>query len=446
MSLRISFHRLADLSPLERSNLLKRTESDLAPFLEKVKPIIEAVRVEGDTALAGFALQFDKAPVNPDQLAATPEDFALARTLLDREVAEAITYAATNIRKFHELQKPSPSWTAEISPGVFAGDRTLPIPSVACYIPRGKGAFPSSVMMTCIPATVAGVADICIITPPGPDGNFDAATLVAAEAAGVTKVYKAGGAQGIAAVAYGTRTISKYTKVVGPGSPWVVAAKRLLSDVIDTGTPAGPSESIIFADATTDGRLAALDLLIEAEHGDDSSAFIVTTSEDVANAARSAIPEYWKRMGAQRVAFTQAVLSSTRGGILLARDTDEAMDFINDYAPEHLQILSKSPRQYLDFVKNAGEILLGEYTPSTLANFVIGPSHVLPTGGWAKTFSALSVHDFMKRTSVAEVTSEAYPEQAKYARIIAAYEGFDAHANAVSDLRKIVNGKMDKLA
>lgn len=435
----ISYHRLADLPPAERAKLLRRTESDLAPYLEKVRPIIEAVRVEGDAALLRFARQFDKAEVRA--IAATPEDFQRARRRLEPDVAEAIAYAAANIRKFHELQKPELSWMKEISPGVFAGDRTLPIPSVACYIPRGKGAFPSSVMMTCIPATVAGVPDICIITPPGPDGRIDDATLAAAEAAGVSKVYKAGGAQGIAAVAYGTQTIARYAKVVGPGSPWVVAAKRLLSDLIDTGTPAGPSESIIFADHTTNGRLAALDLLIEAEHGDDSSAFIVTTSEEVAKGALAAFPDYWKHMSAQRVAFTQAVLTSSRGGILLARDTAEAMAFINDYAPEHLQILSKEPRPYLDLVKNAGEILLGEHTPSTLANFVVGPSHVLPTGGWAKTYSALSVHDFMKRSSVAEVTRAGYADQAKHAAVIARYEGFDAHANAVSALRaKLLNG------
>jgi histidinol dehydrogenase len=295
-------------------------------------------------------------------------------------------------------------------------------------------------MMIGIPAMVAGVGNICIITPPGPDGHIDAATLVAAQAAGIMKVYKAGGAQGIAAVAYGTQTVPKCAKVAGPGSPWVVAAKRLLSDIIDTGTPAGPSETIVFADDTVDGRLAALDLLIEAEHGPDSGAFLVTTSRDVADAALKAIPEYWNQMSPQRVEFTQAVLGSSRGGIVIARDTYEAMDFINDYAPEHLEILSREPFAYLGQVKNAGEILLGEHTPTTLGNFVIGPSHVLPTGGWARTFSALSVHDFMKRTSVAYVTRAGYPELASNARIIATYEGFDAHANAVSEMRTRILG------
>ena len=435
MTAPINLYRLDELTPEQRATLLRRSESDLTPFLDKVRPVIEAVKAEGDEALARYARLFDKSPVTADAIAATPAEFARARAAISTDLLAAIDYAAANIRRFHEFQKPEEMWMKEIRPGVLAGERVTPIPSVACYVPRGKGAFPSSVLMTSIPASVAGVEDICIITPPGPDGSIDAATLVAAEASGVSKVYKAGGAQGVAAVAFGTRTISKYAKVVGPGSLWVVAAKRLVSDIIDTGAPAGPSETIVFADATTDGGLAALDLLIEAEHGDDSGAFLVTTSEELAAAARAAIPEYWKHMGPQRVGYTQAVLGSTRGGILVARDAPEAFAFINDYAPEHLQILAKAPRNYLPLVRNAGEVLLGEATPSTLANFVIGPSHVLPTGGWAKTFSALSVYDFLKRTSVAEVSPGAYAELARHARTIATYEGFDAHANAVSALR-----------
>ena len=432
----VNLFHLAKLSASERATLLRRSESNLTSFIEKVRPIIAAVRAEGDEALARFARQFDKAPVTANAIAATPDDFARASTRLSPELLEAIAFAAANIRKFHEMQKPEEMWMKEVRPGVLAGERVTAILSVACYIPRGKGSFPSSVMMTCIPASVAGVEDICIITPPGPDGSIDAATLVAAEVAGVSKVYKAGGAQGVAAVAYGTQTIGRYAKVVGPGSLWVIAAKRLVADVIDTGAPAGPSETIVFADATTDGALAALDLLIEAEHGEDSGAFLVTTSEQVARDALAALPAYWQHMGEKRVGFTQAVLASTRGGVVIARDDAEAFAFINDYAPEHLQILSKDPRRYLPMVKNAGEVLLGETTPSTLANFVVGPSHVLPTGGWAKTCSALSVHDFMKRTSLAEVSPAAYAELAKHAKVIAEYEGFDAHANAVSDLRK----------
>lgn len=431
----ISFHDLSLLTAAQRGELLKRTEANLADFTDRVRPIIEAVRQEGDEALARFAREFDKAPVNADNLQATEADFDRAFSEVDRKVIAAIEFASESIRRFHEDQKPEEMWLHEVRPGAFAGDRFRPIPSVACYVPRGKGAFPSVVMMTTIPAVVAGVQEICIVTPPGPNGQIDAATLVAAKSAGVKTVYKCGGAQAVAAVAYGTRTVKKCAKIVGPGSPWVVAAKRLLAGIIDPGTPAGPSESIIFADGTVDGGLAALDLLIEAEHGPDSSAYLVTSSRKVAEEARAALPEFWRRMGAQRVEFSSAVLCGPRGGIVLAPSIEAAVDFVNDYAPEHLEILSTEPFAHLGRIQNAGEILLGPHTPVTLGNFVLGPNAVLPTNGAARTASPLSVFDFMKRTSIGYVTAAGYPQLAQHARVLATYEGFDAHANAVSELR-----------
>jgi histidinol dehydrogenase len=431
----VNFHELAQLSAAERRRLTTRTEADLSRFEEKVRPIIAAVKEEGDAAVARFAREFDKAPVEAGELAATPADFDAARQAIDPKVRDAMEFAAYSIRRFHEDQKPHEMWLHEIRPGAYAGDRTLPIPSVACYVPRGKGAFPSVAMMTTIPAKVAGVPEIVIVTPPGPDGRIDAATLVAARMSGIDKVYKAGGAQAVAAVAYGTETIPQCAKIIGPGSPWVSAAKRLVSHVIDTGTPAGPSELIVLADDTVDGRLAGLDLLIESEHGPDSSAYLVTWSRRIAEEARTAIPEYWKEMGEQRVSYSSSVLSGPIGGIVLAPNEKEAIAFVNDYAPEHLEILSKEPFRYLGEIHHAGEILLGEHTPATLGNFVIGPNHVLPTGGWARTGSALSVFDFMKRTSIAYVTSTGYPELARHARALATYETFEAHANAVSPIR-----------
>jgi histidinol dehydrogenase len=432
----INFIELAKLAPEGRQRLLTRSEADLGPYEEKVGPIIDAVRTEGDVALARFARQFDKSSVDANAIAATDADFAVAEETLDPKVREAMAFAAQSIRRFHVDQKPEEMWLHEIRPGVFAGDRSTPIPSVACYVPRGKGAFPSVALMTTIPANVAGVPEISIVTPPGPDGRIDAATLVAARMAGVSRVFKAGGAQAVAAIAYGTKTIPRCAKIVGPGSLWVAAAKRLLSHLIDTGTPAGPSELIVLADETTDGRLAGLDLLIEAEHGPDSSAYLVTWSRQVADDARAAIPEYWRTMGAQRVDFSSSVLGGPIGGIVLAASEDEAIAFVNDYAPEHLQVLSKEPFRYLGRLRNAGEILLGEHTPATLGNFVVGPNHVLPTSGWAKTASAVSVFDFMKRSSIAYVTSAGYPELARHAHALATYEGFEAHAHAVSATRE----------
>lgn len=435
MSLKINLHELANLSPAERAELQQRTETDLAAFEEKVRPIIDAVRTEGDEALARFARDFERAPVTASEIAATESDFAEAEKTLDPRVREAMEFAARSIRRFHQDQMPEEMWLHEIRPGAFAGDRSRPIASVACYVPRGKGAFPSVALMTSIPAKVAGVKDVVIVTPPGANGKIDDATLVAARMAGVGKVFKAGGAQAIAAVAYGTQTVPKMTKVIGPGSPWVAAAKRLVSHLIDIGSPAGPSEVIIFADDTVDGALAGLDLLIEAEHGPDSSAYLVTWSRRVAEQALAAIPGFWKQMGEQRVSFSSTVLGGPIGGVVLARDEDDAIAFCNEYAPEHLQVLAKEPFAYLGRLENAGEILLGEYTPTTLGNFVVGPSHVLPTSGWARTASAVSVFDFLKRNSIAYVTSRGYPELARHAHALATYEGFEAHANAVSETR-----------
>ncbi len=435
MTKSISFHDLTAVSDAERSALLLRAESDIEPFVEKVRPIIEAVRNEGDVALARFANEFDRSPVSADAIAATPDDFEAALADVDDDMIAVLEFCCDNVRRFHQAQMPESMWMKEMHPGVFAGEKVEPIDSVACYVPRGKGSFPSVVMMTAIPAVVAGVPNAAIITPPGPDGKIDAATLVAARLAGVENVYKCGGAQGVAAVAFGTDTVPVCRKIVGPGSPWVIAAKRLLSDRLDPGPPAGPSESIILADETASGRVAALDLLIEAEHGPDSSAYLVTNSKRVAEEAIAAIPGYWLEMGEQRVDFSAAVLCGARGGVILAGSMHEAIAFVNDYAPEHLQIHAHSPFDYLGQLHNAGEILLGEHTPVCIGNFTLGPNAVLPTNGAAMTRSPLGVHDFLKLVSIGHVTKRGYDLLAPYAHKFARYEGFDAHANAVSDLR-----------
>ena len=430
----ISFHRLPSLSAAQRAQLMRRAQTDLSAYLDKAGAIIEAVRTEGDAALIRYAREFDKVVIKGD-LKVTPEEFDVAFKAVDAEVVDAIRYAIANIRSFHEEQRPPAMSFKEIRPGAFAGDRFSPIPSVALYVPRGKGAFPSVTMMTAGPAVLAGVPDIAIVTPPGPDGAVDAGTLVAARLSGVETVYKCGGAQAVAAIAYGTETVRRAVKIVGPGSPWVVAAKSLLAGVIDTGLPAGPSESIIFADDTVDGGLAALDLLIEAEHGPDSSAYLVTHSAEVAAAALAALPEHWSAMTPQRVEFSQAVLCGPRGGIVVTGSVEESYAFINEYAPEHLELLSTRAFEHLGHITQAAEILLGPHTPVTIANFVLGPNCVLPTSGWARSYGPLSVTDFIKRSSVGYVTAAAYPELARHAKVLADYEGFSSHANAVSRRR-----------
>ncbi len=437
----VALHDLSTLTTMERDNLLSRAEDDLAPFIEKVMPIVAAVRERGDAALVEFAGRFDGAQVRADDLKVADAAFDAAYDALDAEFVDVLRYSADNIRRFHKRQMPETlQWTMEIRPGATVGERFTPIDSVACYSPRGKGSFPSVTLMSVIPAVVASVPEIVVLTPPMPDGSVDPATLVAADIAGCRNVYKAGGAQAVAAVAYGTQTIPRCLKIEGPGSPYLAAAKVALANRIDPGMPAGPSEAIVFADDSANGRIAALDTIIESEHGDDSSVFLVTTSRAIAEEARVAIPGYWADMSAERAGYSRTVLSGTSGGIVLARDDAEAYAFINDYAPEHLQILSDDPDRHVPHIRNASEILLGHDTPGSIANYMMGPNCVLPTSGAARTRSPLGVMNFLKACSIGRLDRIGLQEMGPKTAVFAQYEGFDAHAAAVGDKRRAARG------
>ena len=295
MTTNLSRFVLADMKPEERARLHLRAEADLGGYLDKVGPIIDAVRERGDAALSEFARRFDGAPVPAAGIRVEEEEIERACAKVPADLAKAILYARDNILRYHTTQMPKPMTLMPVTAGVLAGERWSPIPSVACYVPRGKGSFPSVSLMTLIPAVVAKVPRIALITPPGPDGGIDDATLFVARAVGVADIYKCGGAQAVAAVAYGTATVPKCDKIVGPGSPWVVAAKQLLSRQIDPGPPAGPSEAIVLADSTANAWKAALDLLDESEHGPNSSAFLVTPDARIADLVDGYVP---KNLGA----------------------------------------------------------------------------------------------------------------------------------------------------
>ncbi|MEM7565931.1 MAG: histidinol dehydrogenase [Pseudomonadota bacterium] len=431
----LSLHRLADLDLEGREALCRRAETDLTPFMEPARAIVEDVKTRGDAALIDAAAKYEGAYLTPETLKATTEEFDAAPDKLDGPVKDSIRYAVQAVRRFHAAGMPEPMWFKEMEKGVMVGERTLPIDSVAGYVPRGKGAFPSVAIMVSVPAVVAGVARPILLTPPLPDGSVDAATLFVAREAGVEEVYKVGGAQAVAAVAYGTQSVPRCRKIVGPGSPWLGAARRLLADVIDPGMPAGPSESIVFADETADPVKTALDLITESEHGSDSSVFLVTTSQDVIDAVGPEVARLWMRMGEPWASHSRDVLTGPRGGIVLAESLEDAVAFTNAYAPEHLLIESKDPWPYLPRFRHAGEILLGENAPFGVANYVLGANNVLPTSGYAHTRSATSVHDFLVRQTVAYVTSEGYETLAPHAHTLATYEGFEGHANATGPLR-----------
>ncbi len=428
---------LAKLSPEAKAKIMRRAEQDISDLLPLAQQVTQRVCNEGDAAVVEYTRKFDAENFSADLLRATPEDFEAARASLEPDVIAAIEAAHANIRDFHEEQMPEPMWFKEVRPGIMAGEKVSPIASVGLYVPRGKGSFPSVMLMLATPAVVAGVPRVIVVTPPAPNGKADAASLVAAQVAGVDEVYAIGGMQAIAAVAYGTETIPKVDKVIGPGSSYVSAAKRLLYGTVDVGLPAGPSESVILTDETADPRLAALDLLVEAEHGPESAALLVTHSAKVAEGALEVLPEYIAELPQWRREFVENVLSNY-GGVVLTESLQASIDFVNEYAPEHLEILTAEPFITLNKIHNAGEILLGSMTPIPTANYCLGLNAILPTGGFARTFSSVGVHDFIKRSGVGYLSREGYEQLQGVTATLADYEGFPAHAMAIRKRNQIL--------
>jgi histidinol dehydrogenase len=433
----IQFWKLSELSQDQLAKIMRRAEQDIRNLLPLAEEVIENIRAKGDDAVVKYARKFDAADFTADMLRATPEDFSRARRELAPDIIDAIEQAHKNIQRFHEEQMPESMWFTEVQPGIMAGEKVTPITSAALYVPRGKGAFPSVMLMLATPAKVAGVPRVIVVTPPAPLGQADAASLVAAEICGVEEVYVVGGMQAIAALAYGTKTIPKVDKIIGPGSSYVSAAKRLLYGTVDVGLPAGPSESIILADEHADPRLAALDLLVEAEHGPESAAILVTHSREVAEKALELLPEYIAELPEWRQAFINNVLSNY-GGVLLTDSLEASINFVNDYAPEHLELLTVEPFVTLNQIRNAGEILLGAMTPIPTANYCLGLNAILPTGGFARSFSSVSVQDFLKRTGVGYLSREGYSRLQGITTTLADYEGFPAHAMAIRKRNEIL--------
>jgi histidinol dehydrogenase len=433
----VQFWRADDLDAVVKAKIMRRAEQNISDLLPLAQEVVNQVREKGDQAVVEYARKFDAPNFTADLLRATPQDFKAAYEQVDDAVINAIKLAHRNIKRFHEEQMPESMWFTEVSAGIMAGEKITPITNVAIYVPRGKGAFPSVMLMLATPAKVAGVERVIVLTPPTPEGKADAASLVAADIAGIDEVYVVGGMQAIASVAYGTETIPKVDKVIGPGSSYVSAAKRLLYGTLDVGLPAGPSESIILTDEHADPRLAALDLLVEAEHGPDSAAILVTHSEEVAQQVLELLPKYISELPEYRQNFINTVFSNY-GGVMLTRSLDESIQFVNDYAPEHLEVVTEEPFITLNKIKNAGEILLGPITPIPTANYAIGLNAILPTGGFARSFSSVSVWDFLKRTGIGYMSREGYLSLQKEVALLADYEGFPSHALAIRKRNEIL--------
>ncbi len=428
-------YRLSQLNEDEYRGLMQRSEADISMHVPLAREVAEAVQSRGDEALLYYTKLFDGVELSPEELKVDEEEIEKAWKGLDQKTRETLEYAAGNIRKFHREQLPREIWMKEIDRGIMVGEKVTPISSVSLYVPHGKGNFPSVMLMLGIPAMVAGVPRIVVCTPPGEGGGIEEATLGAAWLVGIKEIYRVGGMQAVAAAAYGTETVPRCKKVLGPGSAYVNAARRLLYGVLDVGLPAGPSEAVILADEEADPRTVALDLMIEAEHGPDSSALLVTHSPELAEKVEAEVVTLLEGLSPERRRFVEAVFDRY-GGIVLTESLEDSVDFVNEYAPEHMELLTAEPFALLPRIQNAGEILLGPHTPITLCNFLMGPNAILPTGGFAATYSGLSVHDFLKRSSLGYVTAEGFDRVREASSHFARLEGFDAHARAVEERGK----------
>ena len=431
----VPIYRWKETSPADKERILRRSGEDIERFEDDARKIIDEVRQNGDQALIDQSKRFDGADLSSLGLRVSEAEIEKAIARLDSKVKDAIDRSYDNILRFHECQKPEEYWTTEVAPGLFAGEKTTPIASVAAYVPRGTAAYPSVMLMLGIPAAVAGVPRIVAVSPPCKDGSVDDGTLYAAHKIGITEVLRMGGAGAVAALAFGTETVQPVLKLIGPTNIYGAAAKKLLYGRIDVGLPAGPSEAIILADDSVPAKLAASDLLIEAEHGPYSAALLVTPDEDFGREVAREAAELVEQLPDKQQEFTSRVLTNY-GGIVLVDTLDEACDFVNEYAPEHLEVLTREPHALLGKLTNAGEIMLGTYTAISLCNFSVGVNAILPTGGRAKTSSVVTVHDFMKRTSVSYVTKEGFISLKECVQTFAAFEGFPAHARAL-DAREV---------
>lgn len=407
------------------NDLIKRSQADISEVLNIVSDILKDVKENQDEAVKRYTAKFDKAEL--DDLQVSEDEIKEAYDNLDKNLIEALKRASANIEKFHKAQIPE-EWFMEVNTGITAGQIIRPINSVGCYIPGGRAAYPSSILMEVIPAKIAGVERIICCTPPGADGKIMDAILVAADLAGADEIYKCGGSQAIAAMAYGTESIEKVEKIVGPGNVFVTGAKKLVYGDVDIEFPAGPSEVLILCDNTAIPEYLAHDFLSQAEHDPNASCFLVTDDEEIADNAKDLIEEFAKE--AQRREIIEESLEK-HGHIILCENMEDAIDFTNTYAPEHLIISTADDKAVLDKIKNAGSIFLGKYSPVAAGDYGSGTNHVLPTGGGAKMYSGLSTEAFLKKPTVQTLTREGIEELSKTVIPIAEYEGFYAHANSV---------------
>ena len=408
-------------------NLLKRSPNSYGKFEAAVGDILANVRANKDEALFKYTKDFDKADINASNIVVTKEEIEEAYTLVDPALVDVIRKALKNIKEYHEKQKQY-SWFDSKPDGTILGQKVTALSRVGVYVPGGKAAYPSSVLMNVLPAKVAGVEQIIMCTPPDHEGKVYPTTLVAANEAGVDVIYKVGGAQAIAAMAYGTESVPKVDKICGPGNIYVALAKKAVFGYVSIASVAGPSEILVIADETANPRYVAADLLSQAEHDEMASAILITTSKELAKKVSDEVDGFLKELSRSEIISKSL---DNYGYILLVDNIDEAVDVANEIASEHLEIVTKDPFNVMTKIKNAGAIFLGEYSSEPLGDYFAGPNHVLPTNGTAKFFSALSVDDFIKKSSIISYSRNALEAIHEDIETFATAEHLTAHANSI---------------
>ena len=409
-------------------NLLKRSPNNYGKFEAAVADILANVKEKGDEALFSYTKEFDKVEVTPETIRVTEAEIEEAYKAVDASLLEVIRKALVNIRSYHEKQRQN-SWFTSTENGTMLGQKVTPLNRVGVYVPGGKAVYPSSVLMNIVPAKVAGVPHIVMSTPPGKDGKVNPSTLVAAKEAGADEIYKVGGAQAIGALAYGTASIPKVDKIVGPGNIFVALAKKAVYGHVSIDSIAGPSEILVLADETANAHYVAADLLSQAEHDEMASAILITTSTELAQNVEKEIEGYLKVLSRKEIIEKSL---ENFGYILIAEDMDEAIEAANEIASEHMEIVTQNAFEVMMKVRNAGAIFIGEYSSEPLGDYFAGPNHVLPTNGTAKFFSALSVDDFIKKSSIVYYSRSALQEIHKDIIQFASSEQLTAHANSIA--------------
>ncbi len=423
--------RIIELTSETKANilndLLKRSPNNYGQYEATVDEIIENVKTNKDKAVFEYTLKFDKYALSKDNLRVTKEEIAEAYTKLDPKLVEVIRKSADNIRAFHTKQLRN-SWFDAKEDGTILGMKITALQRVGVYVPGGKAAYPSSVLMNVVPAKVAGVDEIIMTTPPGADGTVNPGTLVAADIAGVDTIYKVGGAQAIAALAFGTESIPKVDKITGPGNIFVALAKKAVYGYVSIDSIAGPSEILVLADETANPRYVAADLLSQAEHDELASAILITTSKELAEKVSDEVTNFTNQLS--RKPIIEKSLENY-GYILVADNMDDAIEAVNEIASEHLELLTRNPFDTMTRIRNAGAIFLGEYASEPLGDYFAGPNHILPTNGTAKFFSPVNVDDFIKKTSIISYSRPALEKVHKDIELFAESEGLTAHANSI---------------